>query len=604
MNGNCTQHNKRTTMSAEHSFNLIPQCKNSKGFSRRQRLYTLLICLLVCLLSMSDSHAINLKQRQAVMWEYEEWTLENTSWNGNPFDVIATVTFVHSRTGLQHKTQMFYAGNNQWKFRFTGTRTGAWSFSTFSSDPELDGHTGSLTVGPRSVSNQKGFLSNVGNKYAIMVEDIDHLAGYVYQVFMNQQDFEQQHKHSSRILGHPNRVDLIADYWNNTRDNGFDIYFFAVFYSWFRMGALSIDDFTSDTDPDLDEPDLALFDTLELAIRHAHERGGRTHIWAWGDNDRRQTPNHLGGGIRGIRHQRLMRYIAARLGPLPGWTMSFGFDTIEMPDAEMEAAWWASELKRMMGWPHMLMSRGWENNSFGANSYAGFGGSPYDLETTDKGPVDFHEIRQHLDAQTDKPSIYEERHTYNRWQCWPEKVIDPDRLNETGSRRLIWWQAMAGGMGGFFGHFSTRFNIFGPFLADGPCGYHPESLKQAFRTHREFWRDGRLKLSMSPDNCHITGTDAYCLASADSKQFIFFAEDTNSVTLNLRGMPDSQRVIAVDTRAEYDEKDLGSLMAGIYKISLDTTSDWVIAVGSFDTTEQHNGVTNTGEDKILDNNDE
>ena len=590
-------------MSAEPSVDLTPECQISKICSRRQSIYTVLICLLMYPLTMTNGYGMKLNERQAVMWKYEEWTLVNTSWTGNPFDVIATVTFVHSGTGLQHKTQMFYAGDNQWKFRFTGTRTGAWSFSTFSSDPELDGQTGSVIVAPRSDSSLKGFLTNVGNKYAIMEQDIDHLAGYVYQVFMNQQDYEQQYKHSSRILGHPSRVGLIADYWNNTRDNGFDIYFFAVFYSWFRMGALSIDDFTSDTDPDLDEPDLALFDTLELAIRHAHERGGRTHIWAWGDNDRRQTPNHLGGGMRGIRHQRLMRYIAARLGPLPGWTMSFGFDTVEMPDAEMEAAWWASELNRMMGWPHMLMSRGWQNESFGANSYAGFGGSPYDLETTDKGPVDFHEIRQDLDAQTDKPSIYEERHTYNRWQCWPGNVSDPDRLNETGSRRLIWWQAMAGGMGGFFGHFSTRFNIFGPFLADGPCGYHPESLKRSFRAHREFWRDGRLKLSMSPDNCRVTGTDAYCLASADSKHFIFFAEDTNAMTVDLRSMRGRQRVVAVDTRADYGEKEIGSLMAGIHKIRLDTTSDWVIAVGSFDSTEQHNGVTSTDAAQALGSND-
>jgi hypothetical protein len=43
-------------------------------------------------------------------------------------------------------------------------------------------------------------------------------------------------------------------------------------------------------------------------------------------------------------------------------------------------------MNRKMGWPHILTSRGWEDDSFGANSYAGFGGNPYDLETTDKGP--------------------------------------------------------------------------------------------------------------------------------------------------------------------------------------------------------------------------
>jgi len=274
--------------------------------------------MLACAAMMTSGYAVEFREREAAIWQYEEWTLTDTSWSGNPFDVAAKVTFTHSATGERLQTEMFYSGNNQWRFRFTGTRTGAWTFYTSSDDTELDGHTGSVNVGSRTNSQMRGFLIHVRNKYAIMVEDADNLHGYVYQVFMNQQDFEQQHEHRTRILGHPSRSDQIADYWNNTQENGFDIYFFSVFYSWFRMGTLSIDDFAGGADAALDQPDPALFDTLEAAITYAHKRGGRTHIWAWGDNDRKQTPNHLADGFRGARHQRLIRYIAARLGPLPG----------------------------------------------------------------------------------------------------------------------------------------------------------------------------------------------------------------------------------------------------------------------------------------------
>ncbi|UCF14838.1 MAG: DUF5060 domain-containing protein, partial [Phycisphaerales bacterium] len=242
------------------------------------------LCLLsVTVVTMFSNKAIanDLGSRSAHMWEYEEYSLTNTTWSGNPFDLVATATFTHDKE--TRTTEMFYVGSDTWKFRFTGTRTGTWSISTSSGDSDLDGHTGSVTVSPRINTGMKGFLTHVGNKYAIMVEDVDHLEGYVYHVYMNQQDYEQQHEHSSRILGHPSRSDLIADYWNNTRENGFGIYFFAVFYSWFRMGALGINDFSGSNDPELDQPDPALFDTLELAIKHAHKRGGRTHIWAWGD---------------------------------------------------------------------------------------------------------------------------------------------------------------------------------------------------------------------------------------------------------------------------------------------------------------------------------
>jgi hypothetical protein len=527
----------------------------------------------------AQAEARDFGNRVACVWKTQDFALTNSSWSGNPFDLVATVTFTHANE--VRVTEMFYAGNDTWKFRFTGTRTGVWRFSTSSSDTDLDGHHGAITVSPRANADIKGFLTHLGNKYAVMEEDIDHLQGYVYQVFMNQQDYEQQYNHSSRILGNAARANLVDDYWNDTLDNGFNTYFFAVFYSWFRIGALSIDDFPGPADPDLDQPDLALFDTLEFAIKYAHQRGGRAHIWAWGDNDRKQTPNHLGDGFRGARHRRLIRYIAARLGPLPGWSMNFGFDTVEMPNAEADGAWWADELNRTMGWPHILTSRGWDDTSFGAHSYAGFGGSPYELQSTDKGPANYHEIRINMKAHDDKPSIYEERHTYNRWRCWPGSVPDPDRLNETGCRRLVWWETMAGGMGGFFGHFSERFNQYGPFRPAGPCGYHPESLKRAFRTHREFWKQGRLKLDMSPDNRRVSRATGYCLVGADKKQLVFFVEDTDSVTIDLSDVPGSQPAIAVDTKADYHEIDKGFLKAGLHTIHLNQTSDWVIAIGEF-----------------------
>ena len=96
-----------------------------------------------------------------------------------------------------------------------------------------------------------------------------------------------------------------------------------------------------------------------------------------------------------------------------------------------------------MGWPHILTARGWDDERFGAYSYAGFSGA-YDVRSTNTGPVDYQEVLDALERRTDRPSIYEERHTYNRWQNWPLGVADKDRLNETGSRRLIWWEAMAG----------------------------------------------------------------------------------------------------------------------------------------------------------------
>jgi len=539
------------------------------------------------------------------MWEYEEWSIANPSWNGNEYDVVATVTFTHADSALAHTTEMFYAGSNTWKFRFTGTRPGRWTFRTASRDPELNGHKGQVTVKPNPDPMIKGFLTHVGNRFAIMGRDDRDLQPYVYQVYMNQQDYEQQYNHASRVWDDPvHRQHLVESYWNDTVDNGFKVYFVAMFYSWFQQGALDTNMLDS---PGVFTPDPEVFDALEYAIKYAHQRGGRTHIWAWGDQGRKQTPNLLPGGVLGDAHKRLMRYTAARLGPIPGWCMNFGFDTLELPNPEAITSQWANYLNERMGWKHMLCARGWKNSAFAINSYAGFSGR-YELTTTKHGPAGYNEIRHDLASDSSKPHLYEERHTYNRFKyvapgagqepgdgpdqygmsdgyaCWPVKLSSAEqaRLNEDGSRRLIWWEQMAGGMGGFFGHFSVRFNSYGPFSQNCGCGYHPDSLKRAFRCFRDFWAKDRFKFDMVVDADRVRNGIGYCLRTRDYRNFIFFVENDGRVEIDLAGMPGAQRVIAVDAKQEYSEIPKGNVSAGWRRIDLGYSSDWAIAVGRFE----------------------
>jgi len=71
-----------------------------------------------------------------------------------------------------------------------------------------------------------------------------------------------------------------------------------------------------------------------------------------GDESRRQTPIRL-GGRNGPADRRLQRYIAARLGPMPGWTMGYGYDLDEWA-AEKDLREWHAHMHRHFGWPHML----------------------------------------------------------------------------------------------------------------------------------------------------------------------------------------------------------------------------------------------------------
>ncbi|MHC4473735.1 MAG: DUF5060 domain-containing protein, partial [Planctomycetota bacterium] len=116
----------------------------------------------------------------AEMWEHEEWSLPNSTWSGNPFDLVATVTFTHEETGRTRKTEMFYAGDDVWMFRFTGTLEGDWTWQSASTDANLDGHGGTIEVVAQPDPEVKGFLTSSGDKFAIMVDDENDLQGFSY----------------------------------------------------------------------------------------------------------------------------------------------------------------------------------------------------------------------------------------------------------------------------------------------------------------------------------------------------------------------------------------------------------------------------------------
>ena len=136
---------------------------HKKYLNRQVALLFVLIFPITALHSVLASN--NLDSKTVTLWEpYPEWSLSNSSWSGNAFDLIATATFTHE-SGEVITTGMFFADNDTWKFRFTGTKTGLWSFNTNSTDPELNGHTGTITVLENSDENTYGFTTGVGTKW-------------------------------------------------------------------------------------------------------------------------------------------------------------------------------------------------------------------------------------------------------------------------------------------------------------------------------------------------------------------------------------------------------------------------------------------------------
>jgi hypothetical protein len=512
----------------------ISQLKNSKKLLSA-------VVIIILLATVTYTLANTAPNKKTMMWQTIDWSLSNPTYKGNPFDVVATVTFKHDISGHNHTTEMFYDGGNEWKYRFTGTRCGRWSFNTISDDPDLNGHKGSVTVEPNPDPNFEGFLTHRGNKFAIQTDNDESLRGYLFTVYMQCRDFD-----INKIAEWNDKK--IKAYFKAANQNGFEIVFLHLNNQWFELGKNKWSEHKSEN------PDIRTFALLDKIITTAHSQGCRVHLWAWGDESRRWTPIGIPGGINGKTDKRLQRYIAARLGPLPGWTMGYGFDLHEWV-SHSQIDEWSEYLHDHFGWQHLLCSRGHKlKGSNNMNSYAGFGRGVEELTTTSHGPANYQEIVEDMDSDKSRPHLYEERHSYLR---------EGFNLDMDGTRRLLWQQAMAGGMGGFFGFY--------------PKSQYPYPNPEQLCSHYIFWhKNKRFYLDMERAN---ELTNGQCLKRTNNDQFIFYKENTDSVQMDLSKMKSTQPIIAVDTKKEYQETKLPDATPKNQKLKLPYISDWAIAIG-------------------------
>jgi hypothetical protein len=323
------------------------------------------------------------------LWSpYIEWDLENPTYSGNPFDLIASATFIHMTSGETRTTEMFYDSGNTWKFRFSATRTGEWTFTTASSDADLNGKGGTVTITSNSDPSIKGFIKSQGNKFARQIGENGELEGLLFNVYMNHDDFPNNGK-----LALYADVNFISAYIQDAQQYGFNTIYLPVHNEWFKLGANTYNEHSSEN------PDTQTFEILEKIITTAHSQGVSFHMWAWGDEGRQWTPIGV-GGINGIPDRRLQRYIAARLGPLPGWTMGYGFDLQEWV-SESQIGEWAQYMHEHMGWRHLLMARGRSHSELDVKSYSGLKSHSYENAISN------------MNSDNSRPHFFAERDLYS-----------------------------------------------------------------------------------------------------------------------------------------------------------------------------------------------
>jgi hypothetical protein len=495
------------------------------------RAFGALLCVCLALTAAVVAVGATDVARQATQWLPTEWIVSGVRHDGNPFDVVARVTFEHAVSGDRRVTEMFAIGGDEWRFRFTGTRPGRWTYRSASETVDLDGMTGAVDVAPNP--DGVGFVTHVGSKWARQVGLEGRLDAFVPQYVM--------YDTPDVYHGEPAKID--RDIETFIVGHGFTGFHTVVFARWF-----DINNERTGEMPDDVNPDPRTFDALELLITKTQAAGGVTHLWAWGDESRRQTP--IRWGINGEVDRRLQRYIAARLGPLPGWTMGYGYDLWEWVDGNQLAAWHAY-MQDHMGWPHMLGARATSNTLdqiAEGLSYSGY----------EQHRPDYDTYVRTIAARPGAPAFSEDRFRIRPNSRYPDKDYD-----EARTRRGLWHSAMAGGVA----------NIWGSLDAEGRSLPYPHAAW--FRCYAAFFAD---RFASDMHACPEVVDGGVAMRSADGGRAIFYVEDADSLTIDLSDMSRPCAAVVVDALGPYAETDVGLLTPGKHTIRFRGRSDWAVAV--------------------------
>ncbi|MFO7901722.1 MAG: DUF5060 domain-containing protein [Planctomycetota bacterium] len=497
------------------------------------------------------------KQRSVKQWHpFVEWRIDDVTVGDaiNPFDVVAWVVFEHDESGETIRTGMFHGGADTWKFRFTGTKVGWWSFETSCADAaDLDGLSGTVKVEPNdNAVLGRGFVTSndhewmwSGNGRAFVPQLV--MGPSIYMYYQN-----------------PGRIESGLRRWYS--EHGFNGIHIGVAMRWYDIHRDRRDadaDVPSGVDPRREErdsgpmeknpnPDPRTFETLERLITASYKAGGMVHLWKWGDENRTMTPIGLVGGINGEADRRLQRYISARLGPLPGWTMGYGFDLWEWVDVDQLQVW-HSHMHEQMGWPHMLGGRTHRH------------GTPLEDLLTDRldyigfetHQPDLQKYTKALELHPTKPVFMEDRFRVRDPSPYPDKDYTPEMV-----RQGLWRSMMAGGVANIWGYQPG---------ATGESDAFPN--REQIKTYATF-HDRYFTTSMVRDEDRTNGT---CLGTKDQSVLLFYWENEQSLRMDLSGMAGERDAVAVDTRKPYEEIDLGDVADDLHWQAR-TEGDWAVAV--------------------------
>lgn len=527
-----------------------------------------------------------LPDREALLNEpYVEWTLAYEGDDGNPYDVISYALFTHEKSGVTKRSLMFYDGDGNWRFRFTGTRLGRWTITT-TGPGVLGGRTGAVVV-HETPEPRNGFLGSEGRAWIWLGAN----RTFVPQLVMNEPPSAYWRDGTldvDKIESH------LKEFIVETGFTGF--HFDSGCGRWFDIEAY-------EGHETHENPDLRTFEFFDEFLVRSYRAGAATHIWLWSGGTR-----NIGGSMS-EPYQRIVRYVAARLGPIPGWSMGYSYDMefwSRNPVAEIQP-WYDFMKEQLGGWPIILGARADEYDMTNEEMQRGIGSETRHRPLSEvywKGDyVGHYDYRvaypwyvKVLESD-DKPHFSEDRFRIRHNERFMGKDYTPEM-----TVRGLWHSTMAGGVANIWGnlrpHDNTRRGSM-PYDNNAEGNIRGVSfrvnIKDQIKTYSRFWfAEKRFSSELVIDN-RLTDNKigvefllddivpiSVCLRDEGYQRYIFYSEETQHIRMDLSGSDSPLLAVAVDAKQPYQEINLGRLDPKEHVWEAPHPSHWAIAVGDFD----------------------
>lgn len=501
------------------------------------QLRLILICLVTVLPALSASA---LAAESIGKWRRHVVTLPNNSYSGNPFELEVNATFTHIGTGTELTLPGYYAGNGAWKIGFMPTLIGDWTYTTSSTDADLNRVTGAVT----SVrSNHPGMLK-ADTRYPKKWKFTD--GPYVVPIGLQ---FSVMLEETS-ISGFAAAANFLADEVKGRLFN-------------FRLSPndIAFDDVGARTF------DLSLWDRLEQRMEILTQRGLGVSVMLYTDDSGRP-----GFGGRSSAEALLIRYTVARLAGYPSVFFNTGIDIAEYRSSA-DVDWIGVQLAALDPYDHPRSSRyggGSGGSIMAARNFDSHGSS-----TAPIGPlVTFFESADGIPVSVD--------------DNWGEQ-FSRGNFSPSDIRRAFWKITVAGGLGS---HVRDDTKTDFPNANDEDAWFHATNM--ASKLESEQWlglinpfvenKLGTTFGAMVPAPSLASGNGAYCLADSARTKLLYFLVGANDkfdagggdVTARLAGVSADFTATWFDPRTGQERSERTLAGGANHIIVPPSQDDWVL----------------------------